>query len=71
MKVALLVFPPVSATASYNGNYSGMGYFGYFWSSSEGSSNDAWYRVLNFSSSDVIRYGGSKQFGFSIRYLGD
>ncbi len=54
-----------------NGLCSSMGNFGYFWSSSEYSSLTAWNRRLNSFSSDVYRDYDNKQFGFSIRCLGD
>lgn len=54
-----------------NGYYTSMGYDGCFWSSSEGNSGNAWYRVLNCYSSNVYRGSYSKQYGFSIRCLGD
>ena len=53
------------------GSYDGMGSSGYFWSSSESSSNSAWYRELSYGSSSVYRYANYKQFGFSVRCLGD
>ena len=54
-----------------SGYYYSMGNYGSFWSSSEYDSNSAWYRKLDHDSSDVGRYNYSKQFGFSIRCLGD
>jgi len=54
-----------------NGLYGNVGYVGYFWSSSEYGSNDAWYRRLSYSSSVVYRDYDGKHYGFSIRCLGD
>ncbi|MBN2709846.1 MAG: hypothetical protein JXR46_12440 [Calditrichaceae bacterium] len=48
-----------------------MGYYGGWWSSTEGSSADAWYRRLSYYSSDVYRSYGSKQSGFSVRCVRD
>ena len=50
-----------------NGYYYNIGYFGYFWSSSEYSSSHAWYRGLGYYSTSVYRYGGSRRYGFSVR----
>lgn len=50
-----------------NGNYLNIGYYGYFWSFSEDDSSNAWYRVLGYDYASVGRYGGSKQYGFSVR----
>jgi len=52
-------------------NYLGMGSAGYFWSATESNSNDAWYRILNYTSSEIFRYSFSKKFGFVIRCLRD
>lgn len=54
-----------------NGNYNNMGNYGYFWSSSESSSNYAWFRSLSCDSSGVYRFDIGKLYGFSIRCLGD
>ena len=62
---------PAGFRSSSGGGYSSMGYSGYFWSSSEYSSNYAWGRVLSYGGSSVYRYGLNKQGGFSVRCLGD
>jgi len=54
-----------------SGLYYYMGYAGYFWSSSETGSFSAWFRSLSYNSSNVYRYYDGKQFGFSVRCLGD
>ena len=56
---------------SSNGYYYYMGNFGYFWSSTEGSSDLAWSRRLDYNSSGVYRYDGRRLFGFSVRCLRD
>jgi uncharacterized protein (TIGR02145 family) len=53
------------------GVYYGMGDYGYFWSSTEYSSNFAWYRELNYDYSEVDRGSISKRNGFSVRCLRD
>ena len=54
-----------------NGYYSSMGNFVSYWSSTEHSSNYAWNRELEYHASVVYRFYATKQFGFSIRCLGD
>jgi len=54
------------------GNFYGLGYYAYFWSSTGGSlSNDAWFRLLNYYYSGVFRNGNDKRYGFSIRCVRD
>jgi uncharacterized protein (TIGR02145 family) len=43
----------------------------YFWSSTEYSTGSAWVRRLYYDVSDVYRYYGSKERGFSVRCLRD
>ena len=60
--------------AGYRNDFFGyldMGNFGYFWLSSDGSSSNAWGRLLNVNYSGVNRFSLSKQRGFSIRCLKD
>ena len=51
----------------YDGYYGNIGYYGYFWSSSEFSSTVAWYRLLGYNTTDVGRGGSYKLYGFSVR----
>ena len=51
------------------GNYTYMGIYGDFWSSTEYSSDIAWYRTLGCDYSEVIRYSTYKQYGFAVRCL--
>jgi len=62
---------PAGYRYSSSGFYYSMGSNGSFWSSSDGSSNDAWHRELGYGSSNVSRYVNSKRISFSIRCLGD
>ena len=62
---------PAGYRSYSNGSYLIMGTNGYFWSSSEYDSDLAWYRVLVHSSPFVHRNAEPKQFGFSVRCLGD
>ena len=51
------------------GHYYYMGYGGYFWSSTEVSSNNAWSRELDYDSSGVYRSFYNKKDGFSVRCI--
>lgn len=57
---------------SYDGSYSHIGYFGFFWSSTElNTTNSAWYRFLNYNNANVYRDTFFKLFGFSVRCVRD
>jgi uncharacterized protein (TIGR02145 family) len=53
------------------GTYDIIGYAGFWWSSTEYDSFDAWYRELNYGNSDVGRTNYVKQNGFSVRCVRD
>jgi len=53
------------------GNFYVLGYVAYFWSSTEISSNYAWYRLLDYDDASVYRSASYKQFGFSLRLVRD
>ena len=53
------------------GLFNYVGYAGYWWSSTENSTNDAWLRNLNYYNSYVDRYYLGKDFGFSVRCVRD
>ena len=55
----------------YGGSFYYVGNYGYWWSSTEGSTTDAWLRSLRYSNSNVFRFNGSKAIGFSVRCLRD
>jgi uncharacterized protein (TIGR02145 family) len=48
-----------------------IGYNGYWWSSSERLTYDAWFRNLFYNSGDVSRNANIKSGGFSVRCLRD
>jgi len=56
---------------SYGGPFNGIGGNGYWWSSSESGTHDAWSRYLSYYHSDVGRYGNHEDHGFSVRCLRD
>ena len=56
---------------SNSGSFFAIGGFGYWWSSSDYNSSDAWYRSLSYSSDLADYYGTSKRKGFSVRCVKD
>lgn len=54
-----------------NGSFYHEGDFGYYWSSTENGSIEAWGRRFSYSSSDVTRSSYRKENGFSVRCLRD
>ena len=54
-----------------NGTYTYIGSDGYWWSSTELGSYDAWNRDLTHYEPGVDRYNDSKRDGFSVRCLRD
>jgi uncharacterized protein (TIGR02145 family) len=56
----------------YNfGPYNYIGNFGYWWSSTDNGSADAWPRELGYNYTNVLRNFTSKQGGFSVRCVRD
>ena len=56
---------------SYGGGYGTIGSSGYWWSSTELSSLNAWFRVLSYFGSNVVRGNDYKRYGFSVRCVRD
>ena len=56
---------------NYYGSFLYIGGLGNWWSSSEYSTTDAWFRFLNYSGGDAGRSGYYKKNGFSVRCLRD
>jgi uncharacterized protein (TIGR02145 family) len=54
-----------------DGEYSDVGYFGYWWSSSEYDTFYAWLRDMNSGDGYAVSYLNGKQNGFSVRCLRD
>ncbi len=52
-----------------NGSFYTLGMYGYFWSSSQYSTDAAWRRGLHFIIAYVSRYDLNKDYGFSVRCL--
>ncbi len=63
---------PSGLRYSVGGYFDNLGNCDGFWSSTEYSSDGAWYRALDFERAQVHRYYyGSKQDGFSVRCVRD
>ena len=54
-----------------NGSFYNEGNDANFWSSTEYGAIDAWSRNLTSNSSNLIKYYGNKQDGFSVRFVRD
>jgi uncharacterized protein (TIGR02145 family) len=54
-----------------NGSCFGMGYSGYWWTITENDTQTAWYSDMDYSSTTVYYYTGSKVYGFSVRCVKD
>ena len=50
-----------------NGSFDKLGFWGFWWSSTDDLSPDAWSRYLHNYRSKVYRYDRSKESGFSVR----
>jgi uncharacterized protein (TIGR02145 family) len=53
------------------GTFGDVGYRGFWWSSDEGSIEDAWRRILSYDTGAVDRGSRSKTCGFSVRCIKD
>ncbi len=56
---------------NYLGNFYSIGYSGYWWSSTEYASFNAWYRYLNYFDGNLNQSNFRKENGFSVRCLRD
>jgi len=54
-----------------DGAFIGIGIYGYWWSSTEVSSPDTWYRALYYNVMDLTRSFWHKRYGLSVRCLRD
>jgi len=57
--------------SNYNDNYTSPGLLAYFWSSTEGYSDDAFYVYLVCNFDNAYLYDFSKNYAFSVRCLQD
>ena len=56
---------------NYDGSFLGIGYYGFWWSATEGLASSAWARYMTNGNSNVGRDHGSKEVGFSVRCVRD
>ncbi len=57
---------------AYNsGSFNNLGYYGYFWSSTQNSTESSWLRGLSYGHPIVGRLNYYKDWGFSVRCLKD
>jgi uncharacterized protein (TIGR02145 family) len=54
-----------------NGSFDGVGGNGYWWSSTENDTDNAWGELMGYNLSGVGRYYDGKQDGFSVRCVRD
>ncbi len=55
-----------------SGGFDYMGYYAYFWSTTEYDANYAWYRELYYNNDRIYRYyGDDKYCGFAVRLVQD
>lgn len=54
-----------------DGSFIDLGYYGGWWSSSEGSGSYAWYRYLYYDGDGSYRFSYNSTYGFSVRCLKD
>ncbi|MBN1185565.1 MAG: family 16 glycosylhydrolase [Bacteroidales bacterium] len=62
---------PGGSRSNTSGYFSNIGYAGFFWSATDGSTTEAWYRKVNYDNSDVYRFSTHKKTGLSIRCIKD
>jgi uncharacterized protein (TIGR02145 family) len=58
----------------FNGVWStpyGIQFTGFWWTSTQGSQNELWYRYLDYKNANIFRYHGLKTYGFSVRCVKD
>ncbi|HRX25145.1 MAG TPA: fibrobacter succinogenes major paralogous domain-containing protein, partial [Chitinophagales bacterium] len=53
------------------GTFNYVGSYGFWWSSTQSSAYNTWYRYLYYSYSGVNRYNNNKSFGYSLRCIRD
>ena len=54
-----------------DGSFNNISYNGSWWTATEYDATTAWYRILDYSTATVYRYGNVKANGFSVRCLKD
>jgi len=62
---------PSGYRRDFDSAFYSIGFFGYWWSATDSSSEFAWYRALSYDKSGIIYSDISKGFGLSIRCVKD
>jgi len=62
---------PGGARISYDGAFTNISLLGYWWSSTENGTNNAWGRALTSNSGNAVRFDYNKKGGFSVRFIKD
>ncbi len=63
-------FTALPAGSHYtNGVFYLMGKYGWYWSSNESSSEEAWHIYVQYNTSNIYRKAASKKIGFSVRCI--
>ena len=52
-------------------SFSGVGYYGYWWTATAGGSSLAWSRLMDYGDADVLHDYYGQTYGFSVRCLKD
>lgn len=52
-----------------DGSFYLNGKYGWYWSTNESSTTEAWHEYVQYNNSNVYRHSGSKSIGFSVRCL--
>ncbi|MBU3715371.1 MAG: hypothetical protein FGM46_10580 [Ferruginibacter sp.] len=55
----------------YHGPFTNIGLYGFWWSSTEDNTSNAWLRFLSYNNGSVGRYSSGKPNGFSVRCVRD
>ena len=55
----------------YDGTFYYIGNYGFWWSSTQNGTTDAWFRFLNYNDGNAYRVSLNKKNGFSVRCLRD
>jgi uncharacterized protein (TIGR02145 family) len=54
-----------------DGMFYDQGFYGYWWSATEGGASDAYLRNLGFDNGSLSRYNSNKSGGLSVRLVRD
>ena len=60
-----------SGCRTNKGTFNSFGFYGLWWTSSENYTTYAWYRGIDYNSTDLFRHYYYKRYGFSVRCLKD